>query len=157
MSLGTNLLLALLWASLIGPFTPTNLALGFVVSYMLLRACVRTRCGSAYSRRALALIFLAVYTIYELIVANVRVAYYTVSRLSALRPCVLAVPIREGLSDGEITLLSSLITLTPGTLTLDIADDRSALFVHFMHVEDPKAAIAQIRDGFERRVLEVTR
>lgn len=157
MNLGTNLLLALLWASLIGPFSPTNIAVGFVISHALLRVCVRTRAASAYSRRALALIRLVVYTIIELVIANLRVAYYTVSKLSALRPCVLAVPIREGLSDGEITLLSSLITLTPGTLTLDIADDRSALFVHFMHVENPKAAVAQIREGFERRVLEVTR
>ena len=60
-------------------------------------------------------------------------------------------------AEGEICLLSSLITLTPGTLTIDVAPDRLSLSVHFMHVDDEESAVRSIQNGFERRVLEVTR
>jgi multicomponent Na+:H+ antiporter subunit E len=57
----------------------------------------------------------------------------------------------------EITFLANLITLTPGTLSLDVSDDRSVLYVHGMFVEDPQQMREQIKNGFERRVLELLR
>lgn len=158
MTLGTNLLLALLWAALIGPFTPANLLVGFVIGFVILLACGGKKGGRPrYVRHTKATFVLTFFTIYELIQANIRVAIYTVSSLRSLRPAVLEVPLQPDLTDAEITLLSTLITLTPGTLTLDVADDRSALYVHFMHVDDTDAAIDAIKRGFERRILEVTR
>jgi len=59
-------------------------------------------------------------------------------------------------SDAGITLLSNLITLTPGTLTLEVAKDRSQLFVHVMNVGDVAAFRRSIQTGFERRILELT-
>ncbi|MEM8757679.1 MAG: Na+/H+ antiporter subunit E [Planctomycetota bacterium] len=157
MSFGINLMLAALWAALIGPFTPTNLLVGFVAGFLVLTLAASTGFNTGYPRRVVAIIVLAVFTIYELILANFRVAWYTISTLRSLRPAILDVPLEPGMSDAEITLLSSLITLTPGTLTLDVSNDRSILRVHFMHVEDPQAAIEDIKDGFERRVREATR
>jgi multicomponent Na+:H+ antiporter subunit E len=60
-------------------------------------------------------------------------------------------------TDVEITLLANLITLTPGTLSMDISDDRKVLYVHAMYVDDPEALRAEIKNGFERRVLEMLR
>ena len=157
MNLATNVLLAILWAALIGPFTPTNLLAGFVVGFAVLFICGMGRQRSPYIRRALACCSLALFTLYALVDANIRVAYYTVSRLRDLRPAVLAVPLAKDITDGEITLLSTLITLTPGTLTIDVSDDRKSLYVHFMHVENANEAIQSVVRGFERRVLEVTR
>ena len=152
-----NFLIAVVWASLIGPFTPVNLLIGFVLGYGVLRLCVGRADTPGYARRSAAVVSLAGFTVYELMVANVRVAWYTISSLKTLRPAVLRTPLEPDLTDTEITLLSTLITLTPGTLTVDVAPDRSALFVHFMHVEDVDDAIASIKTGFERRILEVTR
>lgn len=157
MTLGTNFLLAVLWAVLIGPFTPSNLLIGFVLGYVVLRICGGWRDRPTYIRRVWAAAALGAFTVYELIVANMRVAWYTISSLEPLRPAVLEAPLEPGLSDGEITLLATLVTLTPGTLTLDVADDRSALYIHFMHVDDADRCIAGIKEGFERRILEVTR
>lgn len=157
MTLGTNLLLAVLWAALIGPFTPWNVALGFLIGFVVLRLCRPRGNRPPYARRSLAVLSLAGFTVYELLLANLRVARYTVSHLGTLRPAVLAVPLQPDLSDGEITLLSMLVTLTPGTLTLDVARDRKKMFVHFMHVDDAEQAIRAITEGFERRILEVTR
>ena len=57
-------------------------------------------------------------------------------------------------SDFEITLLANMITLTPGTLTADISDDRSRLLVHAIDCPDPEAARREIANGFERLIRE---
>ena len=57
-------------------------------------------------------------------------------------------------SDAGITVLANLITLTPGTLSLDVSPDRKTLFVHALHVEDPDAFRREVKEGFERRVKE---
>lgn len=157
MTLGTNLLLAVLWASLIGPFSASNLLVGTIVGYVFLRLCGGRTATPTYVRRVLAILKLSVFTVKELIVANIRVAWYTVSNLRTLRPAVLRVPLEPESTDAEITLLSTLITLTPGTLTIDVAEGRDALFVHVMHVDDTAETIREIKQGFERRILEVTR
>lgn len=157
MTLGTNLLLAVLWASLIGPFSASNLLVGAIVGYVIMRLCGGGTDNPTYIRRVLAILKLGAFTVKELVVANLRVALYTVSSLRTLRPAVLRVPLEPESTDAEITLLSTLITLTPGTLTIDVTESRDALFVHVMHVEDAAETIREIKHGFERRVLEVTR
>lgn len=157
MNFGINLLLALLWASIIGPFTPANFAVGFLVGYTVLLLCSGNGQIPRYSRQVVASIQLTVFTIVELVNANVRVAWYTVSRLSSLQPAVLRVPLEEDLTDAEVTLLAILVTLTPGTLTLDVLGNNEAMLIHFMHVDDPEKSIREVKDGFERRILEVTR
>jgi|JRYH01.1.fsa_nt_gb multicomponent Na+:H+ antiporter subunit E len=157
MTLGINMLLALLWASIIGPFTPANLAVGFVLGYGVLRVCAGRGERPRYVRQVLATIRLGAFTVRELIVANMKVAWYTVSSLGSLRPAVLRVPLEDDLTDGEVTLLAMLVTLTPGTLTLDVLGENEAMLVHFMHVEDAAEAVREVKEGFERRILEVTR
>lgn len=156
MMLVVNILLAIVWSLATGSFTATNLALGFVVGYGLLVVFPGRR-RSQYVRRTWACVALAAFATYELVLANLRVAWYTVSNLRSLEPAILAIPLRPDLSDGEVSLLAILVTLTPGTLSLDLADDRRSLFVHFMHVDDPEQAVRTITEGFERRILELTR
>ena len=60
-------------------------------------------------------------------------------------------------SDWEITLLSCLICLTPGTVTLDVSRDGHTLYIHAMDIRDKEAAIEQIRSTFEKAIMEVTR
>ncbi|MFW5653626.1 MAG: Na+/H+ antiporter subunit E [Planctomycetota bacterium] len=155
MLLLVNVLLALVWAALIGPFSPANLLLGYVLGYFGLLITTGGGKPGTYVWRVRATIFFFAFLIYELVAANVRVAWYTVSNLGDLRPAVLAVPL-ERMNDIQITTLANLITLTPGTLTIDVAPDRRTLYVHFMHVDDPDEEIAAIKAGFERRILEVT-
>jgi multicomponent Na+:H+ antiporter subunit E len=71
---------------------------------------------------------------------------------------VVAIPL-DAKSDIEITLLANLITLTPGTLSLDVSSDRSVLYIHVMYVDndDLDEVRRKIKSGFERRVLEVLR
>jgi len=155
MLLFVNISLAVVWAALIGPFSLTNLLAGFVLGYLSLLITTRGGERGGYVWRVRAAIFFVVFVVYELIAANMRVAWYPVSNLKDLRPAVLAIPL-EPMSDIQITTLANLITLTPGTLTIDVAPDRRMMFVHFMHVDDADEEIAGIKSGFERRILEVT-
>lgn len=68
------------------------------------------------------------------------------------RSGIVAVPL-DVRSDAGITVLANLITLTPGTTSLHVAEDRSMLYVHVMNLSD--GTVEQIKTGFERRVKEV--
>lgn len=94
---------------------------------------------------------------WELVVANVRVARdVLIPGPGYKRPGIVAVPL-DVTSPSEITLLACLITLTPGTLSLDVSADRSVLYIHEMFISDPDEVRRNIKEGFERRVLEVFR
>jgi multicomponent Na+:H+ antiporter subunit E len=100
----------------------------------------------------------AVFYLWQMLLSNLRVAYDVVTPTHYMRPGVIAVPL-EARTDAEITLLANLITLTPGTLSLDLSADRRILFVHAMYIDhgDVDKARRQIKEGLERRVLQVLR
>jgi multicomponent Na+:H+ antiporter subunit E len=93
-----------------------------------------------------------------LVLANLRVAYDVLTPGYRMRPGVIAIPL-DARTDAEITLLANLITLTPGTLSLDVSSDRSVLYIHIMYIDNDDLAEVRrrIKTGFERRVLEVLR
>lgn len=68
------------------------------------------------------------------------------------RSGIVAVPLAVR-SEAGIALLANMITLTPGTTSLHVSDDRTVLYVHVMNLSDE--TVAQIKSGFERRVMEV--
>lgn len=105
-------------------------------------------------RKLLQLVEFALFFSWELILANIRVARDVVSPRQNMRPGVIAVPL-DTRDANEITLLACLITLTPGTISMDVAADRSVLYIHAMFIEDPEEFRQDIKQGFERRVMEV--
>lgn len=92
----------------------------------------------------------------ELYLANVSVLKSVLSPKLNIRPGIFAFK-TELTTDWEITLLSLLITLTPGTLVMDISDDRTILYIHAMDIEDAEKAIFDIRESFEKAIQEVSR
>ncbi|HVL64017.1 MAG TPA: Na+/H+ antiporter subunit E [Actinomycetota bacterium] len=106
-------------------------------------------------RRILRGLMFLGYYVRELFVANLYVAYEVVTPRHLQKPGIVRVPIRVR-TDLQVTLLANAISFTPGTLTLEVADDRSALFVHVLVVESPDEARARIR-ALEDRLLQVFR
>jgi multicomponent Na+:H+ antiporter subunit E len=102
-------------------------------------------------RRSAAAVAFVLYFIWELVLANLRVAYDVVTPQHYMRPAILAIPL-EAKTDAEITLLANLISLTPGTLSLDVSSNRQFLYVHTMYLEEPE----DFRK-FEARLLKVMR
>ena len=93
---------------------------------------------------------LAGFFAWELLLANVRVAA-DVLLGHRIEPAVVAIPL-DITTDGEILLLSMLINITPGSVTIDLSDDRRTLYVHVMHMKTADETRREIKDGFERRV-----
>ncbi|WP_417684713.1 Na+/H+ antiporter subunit E [Roseibium sp.] len=151
-----NILMALSWGAVTGSFTVLNLAFGFVLStgaLYLIREQVGT--GSYFTRSGRA-IGLALMFIYELVLSAWRVAMIVIQPKINLQPGIIAYPLTVD-RDFEITMLANLITLTPGTLSVDVSEDRKTLYVHCIDVPDPQATIDDIKNGFERKILEVFR
>lgn len=151
-----NLLLALIWTLLTGEFRPAGFVFGFVLGYLALRLARHVTGPSTYFEKPRSLVRFASFFLWELVRANLRVAYDVLSPTMRVRPGIVAVPL-EVESDAAIALLGNLITLTPGALSLDVSDDRRVLYVHTLYVHDVEAFRRQIKEGFERRVMEVLR
>jgi len=147
-----SILLALAWAALQGGITLANLLVGFGIGYVILALLARGGVmPSTMAARTGHAVELAGFFVWELIVANVRVAIDVLRPRTAIRPAVVAIPL-DVTTDGEILLLSMLINITPGSVTIDLSDDRRTLFVHVMHMTSPEASRREIKEGFERRV-----
>jgi multicomponent Na+:H+ antiporter subunit E len=150
-----NLLLALTWMALTGQFSPLNFAAGFLFSYLLLRLVQQPGRPLPYFKKAEVLLRFALFFLWELILANFRVAMAVLSPKLHLTPAVVAIPL-EAKSELAVTLLGNLITLTPGTLTLDVSSDCSVMYIHTMHAENMEKVRLDIKK-LETRVLEVVR
>ena len=147
-------LLAGIWVALTGQFSLVNLGLGVLLGLGAMRFAVPARRGEKRLRLSWALVRFPVVVIWALVLSNLRVARTVlVTPLEQLTPGIIAVPLTLT-TDAEITALANLITLTPGTLTLDVSDDRRVLFVHILDLSDPEAALASIR-VFEQGVREI--
>jgi multicomponent Na+:H+ antiporter subunit E len=148
-----NIMLALAWAALLGEFTTTNFVAGFALGFFALWVMQYIISGTNYFIKARQIITLVGVFVWALIQSNLRVAVSVLSPLDKMQPAIVALPL-DITSDAEITLLANMITLTPGTLSLDVSNDKRTLYVHGMHVYDLEAFKREIKDGFERRVRE---
>jgi multicomponent Na+:H+ antiporter subunit E len=151
-----NLLLAVLWAAVVGSVDGVHLATGFIVGYLALWVARPVLGPTRYFGKLFEAVRFSVFFAYELILSNLRVAWDVLTPRAYRKPGVVAIPL-DASSDFEITLLANLVTLTPGSLSLDVSPDGKNLYVHAMFVEDPDQLRSDIKQGFERRVLELLR
>ncbi|WP_322515193.1 Na+/H+ antiporter subunit E [Rhodopseudomonas palustris] len=92
---------------------------------------------------------------WDIVVSNVQVAYWVLFRRSAsLQSQFVVVPL-DLTSPEAIALLAATITMTPGTVSADLAADGSAILVHCLHTTDPAGTVEQIKTRYERRLKEI--
>lgn len=152
-----NILLALAWTALQGELSLANLVLGYVLGYLVLQALTRGGVlDQKFGGKVAAFFRLLLLLVWELVLANIRLTRDVVSPNHEMSPGVVRVPL-DVRADGEILLLSALINLTPGSVVLDVSEDRRLLYVHVMHMKTPEQSRDEIKSGFERRVLELMR
>ncbi|MEF2073189.1 Na+/H+ antiporter subunit E [Consotaella aegiceratis] len=148
-----NILLALLWVFVTGSFTLVNLAFGFVIAAMAMALINDESERVGYIQRSRRVVSLAVFFLGQLLLSAWRVAMVVLTPKMNLKPGIFAYPLQVE-TDFQITLLANMITLTPGTLSVDVSEDRSTLYVHALDCSDPDGARQEIADGFERKILE---
>jgi multicomponent Na+:H+ antiporter subunit E len=151
-----NVLLTLVWVALTGKFGLGNFLFGFGLSFFILWLLARDAGDYRYFKRVPLLLSFFFFFLYELIKANLQVAYDVITPRFFMKPGIVKIPL-DAETDLEITLLANLITLTPGTLALDVSDDRRVLYVHVMYLHDKEKFIQSVKTGFEKRLLAILR
>ncbi|TCD48844.1 Na+/H+ antiporter subunit E [Chlorobium sp. N1] len=151
-----NLLLAISWMLLVGEVSASTFSAGLVIGYALLWLSRSAWKESRYFRKLPKVLGFFLYFLKELLIANLKVAFDIVTPKNYMKPGIIAVPL-DVKSDIEITLFANLVTLTPGTLSLDVSEDRSTLYVHALYVEDAGRFRSALKEGLEKRLLEVMR
>jgi multicomponent Na+:H+ antiporter subunit E len=149
-----NLLLAIMWELFLPVWGVADYVIGFVVGALALAVHERE-----YGQRIIAFITFILYVVWSMLVSNAKLAWLILQPHPRLNPGIVGVPLDVS-SDLEIIILATVITLTPGTLSIDLRRDDSGhntLYVHNLVVNDPDEFRRHIKGTFERRLLFVSR
>ena len=140
------------WILIWGELSVANVASGLVVVGAVVAVDARYRRPRAHHVHALGVITLVADLFVRLVVSSLQVAWTVVRPTpERLRAGVVAAPLRTD-SALVATVLADLISLTPGTVTLDVRDGPPCLLVHVLGLQDPDAVVAEIA-ALEQRVL----
>ncbi len=148
-----NTALALGWAALMGSFSLASLLIGFAIGYAALWLLRSLFGETRYFRRVWHALKLTFLFLYELLISSLQVVWDVVTPAHRSRPGIIALPL-DAKGEGQIFLVANLISLTPGTLSLDVSEDQKTLYVHGMFVDDPEALRRELKEGMERWVIE---
>ncbi|GAA4516246.1 Na+/H+ antiporter subunit E [Sphingobacterium thermophilum] len=151
-----NLLLSFIWVALTGSMYYTNFVFGFMLGFGILWIMNRNEGDRSYFYKVPRIISFVFYFIWQMIKANFQVAYDVITPRYFMRPGIVKFPLNAR-TETEINLLSMMISLTPGTLILDISEDRKTMYIHVMYLDNPEKFVRQMKTGLERRLLEALR
>lgn len=149
-----SILLLVVWLLLNNTVAPGHLVLGSIIAIIipwLTQPLMTPRPG--IRKFGLAFRYLIV-LLYDIVRSNIQVALLICKPMRSLRPGMLAIPL-ELKDELSITILASTISLTPGTVSAEISEDRHWLYVHALHVEDEASTIARIKHRYERPLREI--
>lgn len=151
-----NVFIAFTWMFLSNSFSPTTFLIGYIIGLVMLFMLRRFFTTRFYMGRVWAVIKLLLIFIKELIISNIAVLRVILKPKLNIRPAIFELP-TDLKTDWEITLLSMLITLTPGTVVINVSEDMSKLYVHTLDMDDVEEAVSSIRNSFEKAIKEVSR
>ena len=151
-----NLFLALGFSVVMEQANLSGIIAGFIIGYLALWITQPLYGPSGYFLRVIKILMLIGTFAWQLIVSNFRVLWDIVTPHQFSKPAVIGVPI-DAKTDFEIMLLANMISLTPGSLTLDVSADRTMIYVHVMFLDDLETTRRDIKEKIEKRLLEAIR
>ncbi len=150
-----TLTLIAVWMLLLNAFSVGGLLVAIVLGVAIPMATSRYWPGVPRVRLGRRAGAYALIVLWDIVVANVQVAYLILFRRAGqLRSTWITVPL-DLRAPEAITALAGTITLTPGTVSCDVADDGSALLIHALHEPEPDLAVARIKRRYEARLKEI--
>ena len=139
----------LVWLALNNSIAPAHIVLGAMLAWVLPLTGLHLTDGTwPRLRRPAVAVKLALRVLGDVVASNVEVTRRVLGPEAAIQPGFLRVPL-DLTDDWAITTLAGIITMTPGTLTADVALDRSYLLIHAFHVDDAETIIASIKTRYE--------
>lgn len=151
-----NLIISFMWMFLSESYTFITFIFGYILGALLLLLLNRFFPSRYYLAPIYKFFVLFLIFVRELVLSNIDIVKLVYKRKLDFEPGIFALPI-DVKKDWEITLLANLITLTPGTLSVAISDDQSIIFIHAMHIDDIEESIDDIKNTFEKAIMEVTK
>lgn len=151
-----NFFIAVIWMFLSGSMTPTSLVIGYIIGMILIFLMRRFFNKKLYFIKIWATIKLIGIFFRELTLSNIEVLKVVLKPEMDIQPMIFSLP-TDLKHDWEITLLSALITLTPGTIVVNISDDQHTIYVHAIDVDDVESSVNSIKETFEKAIKEVSR
>ena len=150
-----NIFLALVWSFLHTSYTFVTLAEGFILGALIIFFMSKTLGnGRFYLRRALVALRLFGIFIKELFDASMQVLIHVLHPQLIIQPGIIKMDLYLD-SPGQIVLLANMITLTPGTVTIEVTEDMSSIYIHALQAIDADEVCAHIEKTFERNIWEV--
>ena len=143
--------IAAIWLFMRGDASPGNFFVGLIIAFLLILFLRRTYGQERAFRRWRDIVRFIFHFAWELIVANFQVLRIVLSPRLHIRPGIIAFK-TECKTPLSLTSLANSITLTPGTLSVDISEDGSTIFIHTLDIDDSDNVRASIRRGLEEPV-----
>lgn len=151
-----NIFLALVWTFMQGELQGSNFVVGLILGYVVIAAGRQVIGSTSYVQKVRLLVPSLLFAIWEIFTASLTIARLVIQPRLRLRPAIVAVPL-DAQTDLEITAVSNFLTLSPGSLALDVSTDRQTLYVHVMDITDAETYKQEFKEGLERRILRVMR
>lgn len=142
--LALNLLLAIAWMLLLPALSFGQLVVGFVIGFVAIALAERALGSRRYARSAAGAALLAAAFTRELSLASLTLTRDILRRRRTFHPAFIRLE-APGLTDVQMVLLANLISLTPGTMTVDADREQRALFVHALYARDPAELRGRLR------------
>lgn len=149
-----NIAMAMVWEFLFPAWTLSAFLAGYAIGAVILTFVFLRNKKNFYLYRIYKAFVLLLIFFREILLSGVNVFRYAFMPLSRLHPGVVKMEV-DFEHEMELVLISNMITLTPGTMTLEISPDNKTIYIHALDCSDPEALIAQIRQTFENRIKEV--
>lgn len=151
-----NLLLAFTWMFLKNEYSGNTFIIGYILGLLILIVFRHFFNERFYLLRVYAVIKLVLLFFRELLLSNIAVLKVILKPRLTITPGIFALETKLT-KDWEITILANLITLTPGTLVVNVSADNKTLYIHAMDLADKQEAIDSIKNTFEKAIMEVSR
>jgi len=143
-----SVVLLLTWLLLVNTPSAAQLLLGAVFGWSLPLLLRRFRLHDTRVRHPLLLVPLLLVMIKDILIANARVIPLILGSNARLRPAFIEYPLALP-HDFAVSILASMVSLAPGTVSADLSTDRRTLLIHVLHLDDTDALIGQIRRDYE--------
>ncbi|MFO1445355.1 Na+/H+ antiporter subunit E [Bacillus sp. Bva_UNVM-123] len=151
-----NIFLAFVWMFFKMSYDPLTFMVGYFFGLVILFSFRRFFQTRFYIWKVFAVLNLGFIFIKELILSNISVLKVILKPKLEIKPGIFALPtVLE--KEWEVTILANLITLTPGTLVVDVSEDNKILYIHAIDIDDAEDAINSIKGTFEKAIMEVSR
>jgi len=144
---------AIVWLFFTGSMNLLNIFLGLLLSYILFLIYGNFSVSNRRKIKILKILNLFAYFIWELILANLRVALEVVRPKLSMTPAIIEVPL-EITRPYELLIFTGMVTLTPGSLTINFTDDNKTVYIHTMYYTSADEFRSYIKNGFEKKIIE---